>query len=68
MIGYFEELKAYRLFDTVKRQIIIRRNVQFTQKYYSIKLLNDSSGLLHDDPFDVVFDTGALIPCFNPLT
>jgi hypothetical protein len=46
MMGYSKESKSYRLFDPVKRQIIIRCNVQFDEKYSRIKLLNSSSGLL----------------------
>jgi hypothetical protein len=30
--------------------------------------LNASSGLLQDDPFDVVSDTGAHVPFFSPST
>jgi hypothetical protein len=47
MIGYYEEdyeeSKAYQLFNPVKRQIIIKRNVWFDEKSSSIKFLNASS-------------------------
>jgi hypothetical protein len=63
MMGYSKESKFYRLFDPVKHKIIIRRNVWFDEK-----LLHDSSGLLQDDHFDVVFDSGSTVPFFKPLT
>jgi hypothetical protein len=68
MMGYSEESKAYRPFDPVKRQIIIKRNVWFDEKSSGIKLLHVSSVLLQDDPFNVVFDIGSHVPLFSPLT
>jgi hypothetical protein len=67
-MAYFEELKTYQLFDLVKQKIIIRRNVRFDEKSYGIKLLNSYSILLQDDPLDVVFDIGSLVPFFIPST
>jgi len=61
-MGYSEESKAYWLFDIIKQQIIIRRNLWFDEKYYGIKLLNSYSGLLHNDHFDVVSEFGSPIP------
>jgi hypothetical protein len=66
MMGYSEESKSYQLSDPVKRQIIIRQNVRFNEKYSGIKLLNASFGLLQDDPFVVVSDTGSFVPYFSP--
>jgi hypothetical protein len=43
MMGYSEEMKTYQLFDLVKGQIIIRRNVWFDKKSSRINLLNASS-------------------------
>jgi len=68
MMGYSEELKAYPMFDNVKWKIIIIWNVWFDEKYYGIKLLNASSILLQDDPFDVFSETGSPTPYFSPST
>ena len=57
MMGYSKESKAYQLFDPVKQQIIIRRNVIFDGKSSCLKLLNSSSGLLNSDPFDIFLDS-----------
>jgi len=64
MMGYIEESKYCRLFDLFKQKIIIRRKIWFDEKYYGIKLLNSLFGLLQDDPFDVVSDTGSLVHFF----
>jgi hypothetical protein len=40
MMGYSEELKAYRLFDPIKQEIIYRRDVVFDEKTSGITLLN----------------------------
>jgi hypothetical protein len=68
MMGYSEESKSYRLFDLVKWKIIIKCNVWFDEKSSSIKLLNSSSVLLQDDPFDVVSDVASLVQYFVPST
>jgi hypothetical protein len=31
-MGYYEELKAYKLFDLVKKEIVCRRDVVFDEK------------------------------------
>jgi hypothetical protein len=49
-------------------KIIIRCNVWFDEKSSRVKLLNASSGLLQDAPFDVVLDTGSPAPLFSPST
>jgi len=43
MMGYSEESTTYRLFDYVKQQIIMKRNVFFYEKSLGINLLNASS-------------------------
>jgi hypothetical protein len=45
MMGYVKESKSYLLFDLIKQQIIIKRNV-FLMKYSGIKLLNTSYSTL----------------------
>ena len=65
MMGYSKESKSYRLFDLVKQQIIINRNVIFDDNSSRIKLLNSSSGLLHSDPFYIVSNNGPIIPLFG---
>lgn len=67
MMGYFEESKSYKLFDPIKQQIIIKRNVIFDEKILGIKLLNSSSSILHSEPFDIVADNGSTIPSFSIL-
>ena len=68
MMGYSKESKSYRLFDPVKYQIIIRRNVISDEKYSGIKLLNSSSGLLHSDPFDIVPKPLLIVPLLGIFT
>jgi hypothetical protein len=68
MMGYSEKYKSYRLFDLVKRQIIIIRNVFFDENSLGINLLNDSFGLLKDFPFDIVSDNCSHIPLFTIST
>ena len=68
MMGYFEECIAYQLFDLVKQQIIITRNVIFYEKYLGIKLLKYSFGLLYSDPFDIVSDTRSIVPLLGIST
>jgi hypothetical protein len=68
MMDYSEELKSYRLFDPIKQQIIISRNVRFDDKCYEINLLNASSRFPHDDPFDVFSKSSFPIPHFSHLT
>jgi len=67
MIGYVEVSKAYWLFDLVKRQIIVWRNVQFDEKSSGVKLLNAASVLLQDALFAAVLDTGSPASLFSPL-
>ena len=62
------ESKYYRLFDPIKQQIVIKRNVIFGEKYSYFKLLNSSFGLLHYDPFEIIFNTGSTIPLLHVLT
>lgn len=62
MLGYSKESKAYWLFEPIKQQIIIRRNVIFDEKSSIIGLLNSSSSLLCSDPFDIVEDKELTIP------
>jgi hypothetical protein len=52
MMGYSKESKAYRLFDPIKQQITIKRNMIFDEKSLGIKLLNSSSNPLHSHSFD----------------
>jgi hypothetical protein len=68
MMGYSEESNSYRFFDLVKQKIIIRRNVWFDNNSYGNNLLNSFSGLLQDDPFEVVSDIGSPAPFFSPST
>jgi hypothetical protein len=65
---YSEESKSYQLFDPIKKQIVIRRNVIFDEKYSEIKLLNTSSGLLPNDTFDILADNRYHVPFFNVST
>jgi hypothetical protein len=52
LMGYSEELKAYKLFDPVKQEIICRE-IFFDEKTLGITLLNSSSSLLSSDPFEI---------------
>lgn len=54
MMGYSENSKSYQLFDFVKQQIIIMRNVIFDEKSSGLKLLNSPFCILNNDPFDIV--------------
>jgi hypothetical protein len=56
------------LFDSIKLKIIIRLNVWFDEKSHGIKLLNFSSGLLQNDPFDVVSDISSHVLFFIHFT
>jgi hypothetical protein len=53
------------LFDPIKQQIIFRRNIFFDEKSSRIKLLNDSPGILQDDPFDIIANNGSYVPFFR---
>lgn len=68
MMGYSKESKAYRLFDPIKQQIIIKRNMIFSEKSIGIKLLKSSSHLLHNDPFDIVSNNGSIVPLVGVST
>ena len=61
-MGYSEESKSYWLFDLVKKQIIIRRNVIFDEKTFGLGLLKSPSSPSYSDPFDIVEDTKSTIP------
>ena len=67
MMGCSKESKSYWLFDLVKQQIIINRNVIFDEKYLGIKLFNSSSSLLHSDLFDIITDNGLTVPLLSIL-
>ena len=62
MMGYSKESKSYEMFDPVKKQIIIRRNVIFNEKSSGNKLLNSYFGLFHSHPFDIVLDFESTVP------
>lgn len=62
MMGYFEESKAYRLFDLVKQQIIIMKNVIFDENTSGIRFLNSSFGSSYNDRFGIVEDKGSTVP------
>jgi hypothetical protein len=49
MMGFYEDLIAYKLFDLVKQEIIYRRDVVLDEKALSLTLLNSSSSLLSSD-------------------
>jgi len=53
MIGYTNELNAYRLFDLAKHGIIYWRYV-FDEKTLGITLFNSSSILLSSNPFEII--------------
>jgi len=57
MMGYYKESKAYRLFDTIKQYIILGRDVTFYENTLSSKLLNSSSSLMNNDPFEILIET-----------
>lgn len=54
MVGYYEELKAYKLFDLVKLRIIKRRGAIFDKKISCITLMNPYSKFLSSDPIDIL--------------
>jgi hypothetical protein len=68
MMGYSKDLKSYQLFDPIQRQVIVLHNFCFDEKSSRVKLLNYSSVLLQDDPFDIVLDTSSPAPPFSPST
>ena len=68
MMGYYDESKAYWLFDPIKKQIIIRRNMILNDNYLGIKFLNSSYGLLSSDSFDIVPNSILTTPLLSILT
>ena len=51
MMVYFEESRACRLFDLVKQQIIIKKNMIFDENNLGFGLLKSSSIFSYNDPF-----------------
>ena len=46
MVGYYEKYKSYRLFDLVKQEVFIRRNMISVEKSSGINFLNSSSNYI----------------------
>ena len=65
MMGYSKESNVYWLFDPVKQQIIIRRNVIFKRTLQALSCWPPSSDRLHNDPSDIVSDTRSTIPLLS---
>ena len=53
-MSYYEESKAYRLFDMIKKHTIIQKDVIFDEKTSCIKLLHSTSSLMSNGPFEIV--------------
>lgn len=56
MMGYSKQWKAYQLFDPIKQQIIIMRNVIFDKKASGIVLLKSPFGPSYSNSFNIVED------------
>lgn len=62
MMGFYEELKYYLMFDLVKQQTIIKFNVVFDENTSGLGLLKSSSNFLYNDPFGIVEDIESIVP------
>lgn len=56
MMGHSNKLKSYRMFDPIKQQLIIRRNVNFDENNFGLSLLKYLSGPSYSDTFGIVED------------
>lgn len=56
IMSYYEESKAYRLFDIIKQHTIFQRDVIFDEKTSCIKLLHSTSSLMSNGPFEIVIE------------
>ena len=45
-VGYYEDVKVYRLFDSKSREVLFRRDVQFDERYPLMEPRSPTSPLL----------------------